>query len=361
MKICFIAPKAYALFNNKNKSVFGGAEVQLSLLAKEIATQDNLDVHFMVADYGQRNIETYDKVKVWKSINFKKNIFAKIIDFFTIFKQINAQIYVQRSLTFFSGIIAFYCKKNNKKFIYMVAHDSETNQTHSLYKKKISAFLTKLVFRYATIIVTQNSLQTKNLKDQNIKCTLIRSGHKITSIDWIEKPKKHFLWVSRSDTWKRPQFLLQLALAFPKETFIMVCPKSTNTTNQEYDKLVKKIQSTSNIHLKKFVPFNAIDALFFEAKAFINTSTMEGFPNTFIQAAKNGVPILSLNVNPNNFLTEHQCGFYCQNDMELLKDNLLTLATDKALYQKMSANAYQYAKENHDIQLNTQKLLDLIK
>ena len=62
--ICFIAPKAYQIFNPKIKSTFGGAEVQLYSLAKEISKNKNFDVNFMVADYGQKCMEEYEDVKV---------------------------------------------------------------------------------------------------------------------------------------------------------------------------------------------------------------------------------------------------------------------------------------------------------
>jgi len=124
MKICFIAPKAYQLFNSKIKSTFGGAEVQLSILAKEIAKDKKFDVNFMVADFGQEKVELCDNVKVWKSINFKDNIFKQIYNFFKVFRKINADIYIQRTLTPQSGAISLYCMLKRKKFIYMVAHDN---------------------------------------------------------------------------------------------------------------------------------------------------------------------------------------------------------------------------------------------
>ena len=77
-KICFIGPKAYQLFNPKIKSTFGGAEVQLSLLAKELTKNNELDIHFMVTDYGQKNLEQFNNIKIRKSLDFKKNIFHNL-------------------------------------------------------------------------------------------------------------------------------------------------------------------------------------------------------------------------------------------------------------------------------------------
>ena len=43
MKVCFIAPKAYSLFNPSANAAFGGAEVQISLLSKEMAKNKELE------------------------------------------------------------------------------------------------------------------------------------------------------------------------------------------------------------------------------------------------------------------------------------------------------------------------------
>ena len=41
---------------------------QLYLLAKELARDNNLEVNFVVGDYGQINIEEFNEVKVYKII-----------------------------------------------------------------------------------------------------------------------------------------------------------------------------------------------------------------------------------------------------------------------------------------------------
>ena len=169
MKICFISPKAYPIFNPKIKSVFGGSEVQLSLLAKELAKDKKLDVNIMVADYGQKDVEIYDDVKVWTSLNFQTNKLKQTFDFFKVFNNIDADIYVQRTLTAQSGLMTLYCRLKRKKFIYMVANDGETDKTHESFNTKIKSFFTNLVFKYSNLIITQNEYQKENLKKMNIE------------------------------------------------------------------------------------------------------------------------------------------------------------------------------------------------
>ncbi len=359
MKVCFIAPKAYPIFNSKIKSTFGGAEVQLSLLAKELAKDKKLDVNFMVADYRQKDIENYSGVKVWKSLNFKTSKIKQTKDFFKIFKKINADIYIQRTLTPQSGLIALYCKLKRKKFIYMVAHDRETDGTHEVYSNIFKNFLAKLTFKLTYKIIVQNGYQKNNiLNNFNRNSFLLNSSYKI---DKEKNTKKYYiLWIGRSEDWKRPKLFLKLTKEFPNEKFVMICPSATN--NSALSKKIKlKAKKIKNMEFHEFIPFDKINDYFLNAKIFVNTSTQEGFPNTFIQSAKNKTPIISLNVNPNNILNKYDIGFYCNDNFKKMKDNLNKLLKDKKLYKKMQDNAYKYVKENHNIKVNAKKFKKIIK
>ena len=355
MKICFIAPKAYSVFNPKAKGVIGGAQVQLSLLSKEFAKHKDLDIYFMVADYGQKKMEVYEGVKVWKSLNLKDNPIKKVYSFFKMFKKINADVYIHRTLTAASGLMALYCRIFKKKFIYMVAHDSEVDGAHAIYKKIISRVFPYLTYKFSNLIIIQNHYQKKVLKKRGINnISLIKSGYLIKKNQQYNK--KNILWVGRSANWKRPELLLKLAKKFPNENFVMICNSNWGGEDLFYS-IKKEASNINNIKFIDYVSFEKIDTYFQKAKIFINTSDQEGFPNTFIQAAKNKTPIISLNSNPDNFLKNYECGFCCSGKFDLMTQYLKKLLADKNLYQKASDNAYDYAKQNHDIRTNSQSLL----
>ena len=73
IEICFIAPKAYPLFHPETSGVFGGAEVDLYILAVELAKDEKFKVSFVTADYGQNQHSIINNVQIIKSLNFKSN------------------------------------------------------------------------------------------------------------------------------------------------------------------------------------------------------------------------------------------------------------------------------------------------
>jgi ubiquinone/menaquinone biosynthesis C-methylase UbiE len=237
LKICFIAPKAYPLFNfkrfNSGRAIIrgrevliggGGSEVQLSLLAKEFAENNNLQIDFMVADYGQNDIECYENVRIWKSLRLLGNTPRGVFTFFAIFKKINADVYVQRALNTGTFAIAFLCKIKKRKFVYMVANDGETDGTHPLYKNLFNRFLINLMVGFTDAIIVQNAYQKRSLlMRKNKESFLLKPSWQIKQN--FLKQGTYVLWVGRLDKkCKGPELFLRLANRFPSEQFVMIAP-----------------------------------------------------------------------------------------------------------------------------------------
>jgi glycosyltransferase involved in cell wall biosynthesis len=104
-----------------------------------------------------------------------------------------------------------------------------------------------------------------------------------------------------------------------------------------------------NVEHVGFVPFREVDAHFRRAKAYVLTSGFEGFPSTFVQAAKNGTPILSLDFNPDGFLDRHDCGGCARGDLDRLEEMLVRLLRDPAAWERQSRNAWRYARAHHEL------------
>ena len=362
IKICIFSFLGYPLYKKRKKSkiTFGGSEVQLYLLSKELSKEKNFIIDVIVADQNLRErVENYQNLKIHVALPIErslKNYIKAVFHFYKTLIRINPDIIIQRSAGVVTGLLALHCKLFKKKFLFSIANLPNVNG------KSESGFLGKF-FKFgidnATHIIAQSKEQIlelekyKKRKFNNI--TIINSGFEITN-EQIRN-KKYILWVARAIDWKRPELFLKLAEKFPNEKFLMICNKVDNKIDSiKYWKRIHNIASKiSNINFLKFVPFEEINQYFEQAKILINTSSYEGFPSTFIQALISKTPILSLNVDPDNFLTNKKCGFNCFNSFNELVNKTKLLLNNKEIYKNYSNNAYNYAKNNHDIKIIIKK------
>jgi len=346
IKICLISRSAYPLFNPDCKVTFGGAEVDLYILGKKLAEDETFDVNFIVGNFGQKKIEIYNQIKVHRGYKFKANKFLQITILIIKIIAVKTDIYIQEGASGGTGVIAFLCAILGKKFIYRTASDIDCDGTF-IKKKIIEGILYRWGLKYADLIIVQNKNNYLQLKAfLNLESQVIKNGLEIPII--TPKNKETILWVARSEELKQPFLFLDIAKRFPVEKFVMVCPIS-NYNSVDINKLKTEAKNLSNVDFVSYVPFHNINKYYEQAKVFISTSIYEGFPNTFVQAALNATPVLTLNVNPDHFLDDYKCGYCARNNFSDLVAELNSILNDKTKWEIMSKNIYNYALNNNDI------------
>lgn len=171
-----------------------------------------------------------------------------------------------------------------------------------------------------------------------------------------DQPGPFMLWVGRAERAnKRPELCVELARRCPQVPFVAVMNRSDPSLFRELC-----AAAPPNMRIIESVPFDRIDAYFARSLALVNTSIREGFPNTFLQAAAHGVPILSLLVDPDNFISRNGCGVACGDDIERLAAETLRIASDKEHRDGMGAAGRRYVAEHHDLEGRVDELADLL-
>jgi glycosyltransferase involved in cell wall biosynthesis len=240
--------------------------------------------------------------------------------------------------------VAYFCKRHHKVFCYRTAHAHECDGTFiAQFPWLGKAFIWAL--RQAKAVFSQNKDDARNLlSTTGISAQTIPNGHKMPTSQPVNKDV--ILWVGRSVDFKKPQLFLDLARQHPQNEFVMICQEATG--EKGYDDLIAQAGMLKNLQFIERVGFNEIDDYFLRAKVLVNTSDAEGFPNTFIQACKAATPILSLNVNPDGFLDEYNCGLCCDGNTEKMATELETIVSTQA-GADMGTNARKYVEQTHDI------------
>jgi len=344
IRVCFVMLKAYPLFNPEVKANFGGAEVDFYYLASELAQDENYKVSCIVADYGQEPIEVRQRVTLIKSLDFGRNLALASLRLWQALRMADAQIYVRELCSGVTTEVALFCKCFGRRFVYRTASAVECDGTYlreNYFRSK--GFIWSL--RHADAVIAQNETDAKNLSGiTGVSAQVIRNADRLPPLD--EQEQDTILWVGRSADVKRPELFLELAKQMPEQQFTMICQRATD--DERYDDFVAKARGVENLEFIPRVPFHEIDEYFLRAKVLVNTSKYEGFPNTFIQACKCATPILSLKVNPDGFIDKYKCGMCASGNCDDFTKMLKQLLEPKTA-AKYGANAYRYAKENHDI------------
>ncbi|KNY26596.1 glycosyltransferase family 4 protein [Pseudobacteroides cellulosolvens] len=363
IKICFMLHSAYPLFNPNCKRVFGGAEVNLFYLAKYLSKKGLYDIEFYVGDYGQNDEEHYDGITVKKikytnmdKYNTMHYFLSKNLHLFKTLISNKSDVIINSTSGVLIGMIVL-CSKfiKRKKVIFRISSDSNIDMKHARAKGLKFYLLYRLGLFNSDVIVSQTEKQKSELKKKlGLDSTIIKNGFFIdNNIDITNK--KHILWVSRAVDMKRPELFIRLAEECPEEQFVIIIPGNDPVK----DRAREQASKLKNIKLLDYVEFFQIQKYFDEAKLFVNTSEFEGFPNSFIQACLGKTPILSFNVNPDEFLTKNNIGFCCNDDFDLALKFIKDLDSEKI--KVYGNNGIKYIQENHDIEKNALKYEEIIK
>jgi glycosyltransferase involved in cell wall biosynthesis len=352
IRVCFIAPKAYPLFNPDVKKVFGGAEVDLYFLATELAKDENFAVSFITADYGQQDIEEIENVRIIKSLNFNKNPLVGAVRVWRAMHTADSQIYFQEAVSWGTFLVALFCTSHKRTFVYRTANQGECDGTYFNRKRPLKKVFSWSLHKAGAVIV-QNEIDKKNLQaSTGIISTVIPNGQRL--LESGQSKRDTILWVGRSTPLKRPELFIKLAEHFPDEKFTMICQEATGDEN--YKALLAEAEKVENLQFIRAVPFADIETCFQRAKVFVNTSDSEGFPNTFIHACNCAAPILSLKVNPDGFINRYNCGMSCDDDWQRMIGSLKTMLQENR-YMELGQNGKKYVEERHDLA----KIIELYK
>ncbi|NOZ35169.1 MAG: glycosyltransferase [Chlorobi bacterium] len=353
IKVCFFSPASYPFFDTDSKAAYGGAELQMFLLAKVLSLNSDSEICFLIGNYKVKDVKNKYNIKLISSINLKQkeSIFLKIfksLKYFFCLTRLTPDLLISTNANAVAGISAFYCKVFKKKFIYRTSSLIDVNQEYTK-NNGLSGKLYQYGLRKATKVITQNKEHQFLLKkNYNIDAVVLKN---IFEVKEPENTNKEFiLWVSRYHKLKRPDLFLKLAEHFTEKNFVMICPYN-DSNKVDWQKLKEEANKISNLKFIEKIPFREIQEYFNKAKLFINTSDFEGFPNTFLQAAQGKTPVVSLNVNPDNFITEYNCGIFAEGNLEKLLSETEKLLQNKADLKIKGDNLFRYLQENHDIKI----------
>lgn len=335
-----------------------GIQVQMSFWALTFQ-QNGYDCYSFTVNEGEKEINGVRFISKKSYFFLQKLKLASFYEWFSLIrtiKKIKPDIVIIRGANASLEILSKYCVRKGIKLIMFGASDSDFVPGREILTNKINVKLYRHGARNTDYFVVQNSFQKKTLLENYGKNSLLLPNIWLgQSLTEKEETVYDAIWVSNLRRLKRAEWFVNLAATFPNYHFAIV--GGVNDLAY-YNEIEKQCAETSNIDFLGAKPFNGVNKLLRKSKMLVCTSEFEGFPNTFLQAWAQGLPVIST-VDPNGVIKTQNVGVFIESTDDL-KKAFGKLVENVLLYQDIKQNVDNYFINNHLAQTCYGKLMQYV-
>lgn len=362
VSVCFVSFHAYAYFEPDANVTPGGAERQLYLVGQRL--KSDFDVHFVVGDFGQPEIERRDGVTLHRASEPSSDATAsrrvrQLWPLFRAMQRADADVYVFRG-DFPKATATFaFAKLLGRSWVYNLASDAHAELGDSLTSDPTDV-LFRPVIANADHVVAQSTYQRRRLRGAyGIESTVVPNGYPPIDETLPETEREFFLYVGRiSEELKRTHLFLELAKRLPEQSFVLIGPAGYDDDYTEH--VTNEAAALDNVRYLGAVDPDEIHDYYKRAIALVNTSPEEGFPNTFLEAWRAETPIVSLDVDPGRFLEGEAVG-YADGDFDAFAAIAERIAEDPAFARRAGKRGRECFERNYHIAVTAERYADVLR
>jgi glycosyltransferase involved in cell wall biosynthesis len=347
MRICLVNLGALPALSEEYKHArVGGEEVQHAQMAVAL-TRLGHEVRLVVADFGQPDGAVYEGVTTLKA--FKETDGLPVLRFihprwtklWSAIARADCDVYYVSCAGMAVGLLAMFCRIHKRRLVFRTASDADCEPNKLLIRYRRDRWLYEYGLKRADAVLVQTVTQQRALlrnygRTGTVANMLVArpfqgAGARQTDVD--------VLWVANIRQVKRPDRLLELARSMPDIRFHMAGGPYPGEDDL-YSRVKTEARHIPNLTFHGVVPYLDIGALFDRAKVLVNTSDLEGFPNTFLQAWARGVPVVTM-FDPDGVVRSAGLGSYHASVLEMTAGLNTLLQCDNA-YQAASSAALEF-------------------
>jgi len=298
MKICFVGLENLPVLAPEYKQHnIAGEGVQQTLLGRAFARRGH-DVSMVVWDYGQVDGAEWEGIRVFKA--YRPNEGLPVLRFiqprwtgmWSALKRADADLYYTSCAGMHVGLVASFCRRHRKRFVFRTASDTDCDGSRLLVSFARDRWLYAYGLRRADAILVQSASQSETLA-RNYGLAGRVAGMLVEKPQPVAARDIDVLWVSNIRGVKRPDRILELAERLPEVNIHMVggpLPGEEALFRNIRDAAAAK----ANVTFHGRLSYRDAGHLYGRAKILVNTSDIEGFPNSYLQAWIRGVPVVTL-------------------------------------------------------------------
>jgi glycosyltransferase involved in cell wall biosynthesis len=290
-RVALVVSNAGKVFADVRTGGLGGVEVQYGLIARHLAGV--ADVVLVGAGAGDADPPPGVSVVTLGGVRGSLQAWDLAL------AQADADVYVQSAAGLATYAVARFCRRKGRHFVYHWASDADADGRLVVGVVERRLFLRGR--RRAATQLVQTAGQQRLLPPRERRRSVLFPNLLDDRVEWPIASGSAILWVGALKAKaKRPELLLDVAAALPGRQFLLV---GDLRGDDEYQRALRaRIASLPNLEWAGFVDRLGMPAAYARAGLLLNTSSTEGFPNTFLEAAACGVPVVATSVDPSEVL-----------------------------------------------------------
>lgn len=338
-------------------SKVAGIQVQMSFWARTFV-KHGWDV-YSFTDKETRDIDGIHFVNKSKSHVLVKLHLTIIQEWIDCMKCISMKpdVVIYRGASRCLFLLSRLCRYKHIQFILFGASDTDfvpgkeivggSRMNRKLYQKALGQI---------ECFVTQNLQQHNTLLENYGKDSLIVSNIWLTDVEYVSEKLYDAIWIANFRPLKRAEWFVKLAVELPQYKFAMV---GGSLVKEYYDQVEQCASNVNNLIFMGPQPFNEVCHLLAQSRLLVCTSEFEGFPNTFLQAWANGVPVVST-VDPSGVVTKYDLGRIVS-DEDQLYQKVKSLLELESRYDGCVKSIGEYFNEHHSAEKAIENLFNYIQ
>jgi glycosyltransferase involved in cell wall biosynthesis len=348
--VAIYSPHATAYYDDAAPTQGGGAEIQMTFLARELARRGLRVAHIVLPGAGptefERNGVTVHSRGPYHGSGLGVSMVRETAALWGALRAVDARAYVVRGNGLKVAMMGEFCRLARRGLVFSSANDFDLlREPISGSRAKHRIYLHGL--RRANAVVVQSRHQLELAKP------LLRSRQALEQIPSFAEAAAprvdpdSFLWVSRISAYKQPLEFIRLARSLPEARFTMVDAASPDADTALVEQLHREAKELNNLELTGPLRREEVLARLDRTVAIVSTSVWEGMPNVFLEAWARSVPALTLSFDPDGLVEGCDMGIAAQGSWERFVGGASSLWSDPGLRDRMGANCRTYLERNH--------------
>jgi glycosyltransferase involved in cell wall biosynthesis len=313
MKICLVGiDNLPVLAPEYREHRIGGESVQQTLLGRALARRGH-EVSMVVHDYGQADGAQWESIRVFKAyrpdagVPVLRFVHPRWTGLWSALARADAELYYTSCAGMHVGLLALFCRRHRRRFVFRTASDPDCDRSRVrvFVRYARDRWLYAHGLRRADAILVQSASQAQ---------TLARSYGLPSRVAGllVERPRPaaardiDVLWVGNIQRVKRPERVLQLAGRLPQAKINMV---GGPLPGQEalFREVKHAAAAKTNLVFHGRASYWGANELYGRSRVLVNTSDVEGFPNSYLQAWVRGVPVVTM-IDPDGVIEREGLG-----------------------------------------------------